>query len=169
MKFVLFDLGDTLAAGAGSSLLPGALETLEAVRQMSDETGHPPVLALVSDFTAAQSPAQVPIIEQEYFDILEHLGIREFFEPVSQRVTLSTRVGVQKPNKKIFAAAIKRAGGGPGFARAIFITENVGHVVKARLLGLRSVHIKGPNQPSGEVESLPELVPVIRQFVEGHP
>ena len=168
MKVVLFDLGDTLAAGA-DSLLPGALETLEAVRQMSDETGHPPVLALVSDFTTASSAAQVPAIEQEYFNILEHLGIREFFEPVSQRVTLSTRIGVRKPNKKIFAAAVKRAGGGPGFARAIFITENVEHVAKARLLGLRSVHVKGPNQPSGEVESLAELVPVIRQFVEGHP
>ena len=53
---------------------------------------------------------------------------------------------------------------GRRFADTIFITENRGHVLAARRLGLTAVHFQGPGQTSGDVATLPELVPIIRDF-----
>ena len=59
--------------------------------------------------------------------LLEKLGIRSFFEPVAQRITLSTEVGRPKPDKKVFQTVIEKI---PGlhFADVMFITEDRSHV-----------------------------------------
>jgi FMN phosphatase YigB (HAD superfamily) len=102
MKVVLFDLGKTLEDG--DVLLPGARETLQAIQAMRDSDGEAAVLALVSDFAMPDNPEQIPLIQQRYYELLDKLGIRSFFEPVADRVTLSTEVGVSKPDEKIFRA-----------------------------------------------------------------
>ena len=106
MKAILFDLGDTLEANG--SLVPRALETLSAVQALIDSEGNAPVLGLVSDFTPAATPESVAAMLKEYYAIIGDLAIRPFFEPVAQRVTISTEVGVSKPDEKIFRVALDK-------------------------------------------------------------
>jgi FMN phosphatase YigB (HAD superfamily) len=163
MKVVLFDLGKTLEDR--DILLPGARETLQAVQAMRDSNGEAAALALVSDFDTPDNPEQIPLIQQRYYELLDKLSIRSFFEPVADRVTLSTEVGAFKPDEKIFRAVIEKIDEGLGFRDVIFVTENQEHVLEARLLGIRGVHFKGPEQNSGEVDRLLELVPLIQKFL----
>jgi phosphoglycolate phosphatase-like HAD superfamily hydrolase len=163
VKLILFDLGQTLEDR--DVLLPGALETLEALAGLGDGDRPAPLLGLVSDYDMPTEPGQVPIIEQRYYALLERLGIRTFFEPVAERVTLSTQVGASKPDESVFRAAVVKADAGLRFRDVLFVTENRGHVEAARRLGLAAVHLRGPGQPEGEIESLAELVPLVRAFL----
>jgi FMN phosphatase YigB (HAD superfamily) len=163
MKVVLFDLGETLEDR--DVLLPGARETLQAIQEMRDSNGEAAVLALVSDFDMPDNPEQVPFIQQRYYELLDKLSIRSFFEPVADRVTLSTEVGAFKPDERIFRAVIEKIDEGLGFRDVIFVTENQEHVLEARYLGMSGVHFNGPGQNSGEVDRLVDLVPLIQKFL----
>ncbi|MET0966099.1 MAG: M28 family peptidase [Nakamurella sp.] len=160
---MLFDLGNTLESG--DALLPDAIETLTAIAELTDPAGRQVRLGLISDFTPAPKPEQIPAIQAEYYDIIARLGIRSFFEPVAQRVTLSTEVGVGKPDPAIFRRAIEKLDPAASLADALFVTENLAHVRAARRLGMRAVHFRGPGQSTGDITSLPELVPLVREFI----
>jgi FMN phosphatase YigB (HAD superfamily) len=168
MKLILFDLGRTLEDG--DVLRPGALETLKAIESLRAGDRPAAQLGLVSDFDMTTDPAEVPIIQRRYFQLLDRLGIRSFFEPVEARVTLSTEVGVRKPDPAIFRTAVHKAHPGLGFDDVLFVTENLDHVLAARRLGIAAAHLRAPGHPHGEVDALPELVPIVRAFVEDeHP
>lgn len=162
MRMILFDLGKTLEDA--DVLLPGALETLEAITALNDGPEPVALLGLISDFDMPSAASEVTAIQQRYYDLLDTLGIRAFFEPVEERVTLSTEVGVRKPAEAIFRAAVAKADPTLEFADVLFVTENREHVRAARLLGLEAVHFRGPGQTSGEVDALPDLLPLIRAF-----
>jgi FMN phosphatase YigB (HAD superfamily) len=163
MKVVLFDLGKTLEDR--EVLLPGARETLQAIQAMRDSDGEAAVLALVSDFYMPDNPEQTPLIQQRYYELLDMLGIRSFFEPVAHRVTLSTEVGVSKPDEKIFRAVIEKIDESLSFQDVLFVTENREHVIEARRLGMSAIHFQGPGQNAGDVDRLVELVPLIQKFL----
>jgi hypothetical protein len=154
MKLVLFDLGQTLEDH--DVLLPGALQALEDLSALRDRDGTPVLLALGSDFDA---PAQ------QYYDIIENLGIRSFFEPVGARVTLSGEVGMYKPAEEFFAAAVTKADARLTFDDVLFVTENKAHVVAARGLGMQAIQVSPPGGSGGDVASLSELLPHVREFV----
>ena len=162
MKIVLFDLGRTLEHN--DVLLPGAVQTLEAIGNLRDMDGQPVAMGLVSDFDMPQTPADVPAIRQSYLAILEQLGIRRFFEPADRCVTLSTDVGVFKPDERVFRAALDRFVPNLPFTAALFVSENLSHVSAARALGMRAVHFKGPGQMTGDITQLLDLVPLIEEF-----
>lgn len=163
MKIILFDLGKTLEDG--DVLLPGARETLQAIQVMRDSSGEAVAMALVSDFDMPDRPEQIPVIRQQYYDILDSLGIRSFFEPVSERVTLSTEVGVFKPDEKIFRAVVEKIEEDLSFQSVIFITENLAHVKAARALGMTAVHFKKLGQTAGDVDQLVDLIPIVQAFL----
>lgn len=163
MRVVLFDLGDTLEHN--DELLPGALETLAAIQTMKDDQGNAPVMALVSDFFEAEEPGDVERFRNMYYSLLENLGIKSFFEPVTERVTLSTEIGVFKPDEKIFRAAADRISPGLHFHNIIFITENAEHVTAARALGMIALHLGAPDGAGGEIRKLTDLVPVIERLI----
>jgi hypothetical protein len=163
VKLILFDLGRTLEDG--DVLLPGAREALEAISGLRDGSGPAAVLGLVSDVEVPAGPSEVPLIRQRYLALLDHLGIRSFFEPVAERVTLSSEVGASKPDEAVFRAAVTRADPALQFADVLFVTEDRGHVLAARRLGLAAVQVPRPGRTDGEVASLADLVPVVREFV----
>jgi FMN phosphatase YigB (HAD superfamily) len=166
MKIVLFDLGNTLENTAQGKLLPGALNTLNALRAMRDSNGRAPVLALVSDFGELHAtPSQIRASRRAYLQIVQQLGVRQFFEPAAKRITLSTEVNAEKPSAKIFEAVLARAGEGLQLADIIFITENKPHVLAARALGMRAVHFRGPGQTTGDITTLADFVPIVREFL----
>lgn len=164
MKVVLFDLGGTLEVE--DVLRPGARETLETIAALRDGAGHGTLLGLVSDFDMPADPEEIPAIQQRYYELLDRLGIRDLFEPVAQRVTLSTEVGQFKPAEVVFRTALRKADPTVQFADALFVTENRAHVLAARRLGLQAVQVGVPGGPSGEVDALPDLVPLVRAFVD---
>jgi FMN phosphatase YigB (HAD superfamily) len=166
VKVILFDLGNTLEDQNQNELLPGALETLRGLEVMTDSEGQSPVLALVSDFGEfPATPEQLRASEQEYEAILEHLGIKQFFTPTRERVTLSAQVGAFKPDKKIFEAAVAKIDIALSFQNVLFITERKSHVTAARALGMQAVHFKGPGEVTGDIEQLVELIPIVEGFV----
>ena len=161
MKMVLFDLGKTLEDN--DILFTGAQETLSKIQLMSDKDGMPFLLGLVSDFIMPSSPDDIPAIQQRYYQILELLGIRSFFEPVADRVTLSTEVGVFKPDERIFRRALDKAESELKFRDALLITENGAHIAAARALGMGGIHFRPPGQAEGVVPQLIDLPGLIEQ------
>jgi FMN phosphatase YigB (HAD superfamily) len=175
MKIVLFDLGDTLEQEDPNThkdtLLPGAIETLSSIKQMRDSNNQPVILGLVSDFGLAQNPGdqnEIKAKQEEYYGIIKNLGIRSFFEPVSERITLSIEVNAFKPDEKIFRAAVNRVSNGLSFDNVIFITEKREHVDAVRRYGMNAIHFRGPGQQSGDVEKLTDLIPKIEEFAMSH-
>lgn len=164
---IFFDLGDTLEAGG--ALRPGALETLIALSSLVDGGGERVPLALISNYTMPGDPSEIPAIRAEYERIIDDLGLRRFFEPLAERVTLSTEVGAPKPDPRIFRAAIDKIEPGLGLHHAIFITEHAGHVEAARRLGISALHLRAPGGEKGDVDDLPGLVPVVRRLVAYDP
>ena len=140
MVMVLFDLGETLESGG--ALRDGALETLQELAALRDGAGPAVVLCLLSDTRDPADAADVAAVRAEYLALLDELGIRGFFEPLSRRVTLSAEVGVRKPAAAAFRAAVTRADTALRFADVVFVTENAEHVRAARRLGMTAVQVR---------------------------
>jgi FMN phosphatase YigB (HAD superfamily) len=70
---------------------------------------------------------------------LDQTGLRSFFEPVDERITLSTHVGFNKPDARVFEAALKRAKVNAPITEAMFITEHAGHVKACRDLHMTAL------------------------------
>jgi len=167
MKVILFDLGNTLEDTQQGVLLEGALETLQTIQGLKAGDGSSPVMALISDFgEIPATPAQIQASLDEYLKILGTLGIRQFFEPVAERITLSTEAGVLKPSKAIFRKAIDKISNQLPFKHVMFITERKQHILAARNLGMEAVHFKGPGETSGDVTQLVDLIPRVRNFIK---
>ena len=162
MRAILFDLGDTLV-DAQNHPLPGAIALLTAVRDLRDPEGKPVLSGLISDWDMSQNPAQRDLLRQEYLAELQQSGLDVFFQPVNTRVTLSTDVGVFKPDPLIFQTALERLAPGLPFHHAVFVTERLAHIQAARALGLMAVHFKGPGQATGEVDTLADLLPLLQR------
>lgn len=167
MRIVFFDLGRTLEYDG--ELLPGAVETLEAIQMMRDPSGKPPVLALISDYFLTKDPSRIPELQRQYYAELERLGLRSFFEPVADKVTLSTELGFYKPDERIFRTAIDRIEPGLGYRETMFTADTLEHVEAARRLGMTAYHLEARGEPTGDVSSLLELVPLVRAFVSSSP
>ncbi|MGY1607548.1 MULTISPECIES: M20/M25/M40 family metallo-hydrolase [unclassified Geodermatophilus] len=118
----------------------------------------------MSDFDMPRSPAEIPAIRRRYLAILDQLHIRDFFEPVEVGVTLSTEVGVHKPDPRVFRAALDKFSPGLSFGSALFVTENEDHVLTARSLGMRAVHLATAPGASGDITTLTDLIPLVHGF-----
>jgi hypothetical protein len=134
IRVVMFDLGMTLV-DADRRPFPHVEDALTAIEGFKTADGKPLRSCLVSDFKMASPPvtaAKVTALFNEYLAILDATGLRPFFEPVSKRVTLSTHVGAEKPDRKIFETALQRLGADVPLEECLFITEEAAHIEKAR-------------------------------------
>jgi len=161
MNVVFFDLGRTLEDN--DVLLPGAQQTLQKIRQMQDKEAQPFILGLVSDWIMPDTSNSIPDIQEWYYALLDRLGIRALFEPVAERVTLSTEAGVFKPDEKIFRLALGKIDQELQFSDAIFITEIGSHVERARDLGMGSIHFRPPGQAEGVVDQLLDIPRLVEE------
>jgi FMN phosphatase YigB (HAD superfamily) len=140
IRLAFFDLGETLIHD--NQPFPHAVDALRAIRQFVCENGAPLTLGLISDFLPPDPPGkedQIAAREGEYAAILAGAGLSEFFEPFSARVTLSTRAGVLKPDKRIFLLAAERSGTGAGLSECLFVTEDSGHLEKCKGFNMHPV------------------------------
>jgi FMN phosphatase YigB (HAD superfamily) len=162
VKVVLFDLGDTLEHN--DIIRQDTIETLEKIKNMENH----PILGLASDYGLPNNWGPLPLEEQikrsrqQYFNEIEQLGIRQYFEP--QNVILSTDVGNTKDQdiEKFFQKAVEKIGN-TSFNQIIFITENCKHIDSANSLGIKTIFLKlnnnsainnGNNTISNLIESI---------------
>jgi hypothetical protein len=148
IRILMLDLGDTLIHDEVP--LPHVAEALGTLTQFETASGDPLAVCLVSDFTMPDpppTPAKIDALFREYLEILDRTGLRHFFEPVQQHVTLSTHAGVFKPDRKIFETAIERLRGRANLDECLFITENVGHIKACRDLGMKTVTFGQTGKP----------------------
>jgi FMN phosphatase YigB (HAD superfamily) len=166
VKLILFDLGNTLEND--NMLVEGAKATLSSIKSMQDSNGNHPTLALISDFDKSDSLGfrliDVKPLQIQYYQHLESLGISEFFQPLYKHVTLSTEVGIRKPAQKFFRFAIDTIEKDLPFEKVLFITEDRNHILSARQLGMKAIHVKGPGQDMGDVDKLLDIVPLVHNF-----
>ena len=79
----------------------------------------------------------------------EGLASQSFFEPLTQRVTLSTEVGAEKPSPKIFQAAIDKIGAGLGFQDACLSPRKSLTCIARGDWGLKPFTSRGRAKPGG--------------------
>ena len=123
IQVIMFDLGGTLI-DADYQAFPHAAEALGAINRRGTKS------CLVSDYAMELSPAKAM---KEYLAILDGAGLRSYFEPVRERVTLSNHAGVTKPDRRVFKKALARLGAASTpFPECLLITENAGHIQSVR-------------------------------------
>jgi len=139
IRILLLDLGGTLEADG--VVLPSVPDALTALQTFSTADGKPLILCLASDFKmpVPRTPEAVDAAFREYLEILDRLGLRCFFEPVEQRVTLSTQADAVKPARTFFETALRRAGATNSFRECLFITENGEHTEACRKMGMAAL------------------------------
>jgi FMN phosphatase YigB (HAD superfamily) len=171
-KVVLFDLGDTLEHNG--NIRQDTLETLERIKNMD----NPPILGLASDYGLPNNWGSFPLEEQirrskqHYFNEIERLGIRQYFEPVEQNIILSTEVGKTKDQdiEKFFQKAIDKIGNNTSFNQIIFITENCKHIDSANSLGIKTIFLKlnnnsAINNGNNTISNLSESIKLIEGMI----
>lgn len=134
IRVVMFDLGMTLidAQHKPFAHVPEALEAISGFRAADGKLLRN---CLVSDFTMAEPPnatQKTRLLFQKYLALLAATGLQPFFEPVQQRVTLSTQAGASKPARAVFETALRRLRVKATLAECLFITENAAHLRAAR-------------------------------------
>ena len=139
IKALLLDLRGTLIAEG--AVLPGVPEALRAFQTLQRADGQALISCLVSDYTMPmpRTAQAVDTAFQEYLAILEQVQLRQFFEPVEERVTLSTHAGVVKPDRRIFELALTRAKVNASLGETLFITEAAEHVKACREMGMSAL------------------------------
>jgi hypothetical protein len=168
IRVVFFDLGLTLV-DSQQRPLPHVKEALQIVQSFTDARGRPLALGLVSDFEMPEPPstlAKIASIFDRYLAILDGTGLRPFFEPVEKRVTLSTHANALKPDRKVFATALKRLGLKVSLKECLFITENHEHVQAARTkLKMSALQFRSESSPEFDFEDWLQAPPMIAHLV----
>ena len=129
IRVVIFDLGQTLVDDTDHPF-PHVKEALGVISTFTSG-GRPLRSCLVSDFLMPTPPVtseKIKALFNEYLAILDHTGLRPFFEPVQKRVTLSTHAGVGKPNRQIFEKALRRLGAKVPLNECLLVTEDPTHI-----------------------------------------
>jgi beta-phosphoglucomutase-like phosphatase (HAD superfamily) len=140
IRVLMLDLGDTLVHD--TVVFPHVADALTALSKIEAARGEHLVTCLVSDFkTPTPPPTQTKIaaIFSEYVELLDQFGLRKFFEPVQDRVTLSAHAGVAKPDRRIFEKAIERLGVRAELGECLFITEDAAHLAACSALGMETL------------------------------
>ena len=129
IRALLLDLGNTLIDSARKPF-PGVKAALDALQKLETADHTPLVLCLVSDVDIPdpRNEAAIAAAFAEYLLVLDQAGLRSYFEPVDERVTLSIHVGVYKPDAGVFEAALQRARVDAPLTVTLFITEQPEHI-----------------------------------------
>lgn len=144
VRVLMLDLGDTLIRRSDRTVYPHVKQALETSRHFHTASGEPLRVCLVSDYHMPSANRPLDTIVAEFLLLLESVGLKTFFEPTQQQVTLSSHVGVNKPDRRIFETAINRLGITATLDECIFITENTAHLQASRSYGMKPIRFGEP-------------------------
>ena len=143
-KLIFLDVGETLIHDGQT--FPGVTDALELIGELVDKDGARMTLGVISDYHLSNPRVEADIValETRFRDeVLTPAGLTGFFLPFDNRVTLSSRAGVFKPDRRIFEEALRRSGTSADFSDCVFITENEDHLRKCQSFGMVPIHF-GP-------------------------
>jgi len=169
IRVVLFDLGLTLV-DAEERPFPHVEEALTTIQSFTAPAGRRLSTGLVSDFdmpAPPAKPASVRAIFDRYLAILDRTGLRDFFEPVRRRVTLSTHAGVMKPARQVFLTALARLRVQASLEECAFITENLQHIQAVRAFGMSALHFHRPASSATEFDEWRQAPALVARLVDG--
>jgi len=169
ISVVMFDLGETLV-DANRRPFPHVREALTALRGFRTADSRPLMSCLVSDYKLVApplTPDRIRPVFEDYIAKLEATGLREFFEPVDQRVTLSTHAGVDKPDRAVFELALRRLRSQASLQECLFITENADHIRAARdTLGMATLLFKAPGAAEFDFDDWSKAPALIAHLID---
>lgn len=168
----MLDLGETLAhregPSASLSLFPHVPNSLQAIEGLRTHSGEPLVTALVSNFKEPALPATPAGIEAQfaaYISLLDQLDLTRFFQPVSQRVTLSTHVGVAKPDCRIFQMALYRLDRETQLDQCLLVTEEADHIARCQQFGMKTLQFDGSHSQPADFHDWSQAPQLIAQLL----
>ena len=150
IRVIMFDLGNTLVRESDLTLFPHVPEALRTLGRFTDDAERKLPLCLVSNFPQKLPvpTAELPQVFASFLEILDKVGLTNFFQPVERCVTLSAHSGMAKPHAACFATALRRLGLATGFDSCFFITEEAEHVAHVRQLGMQALQFAGHQTPA---------------------
>lgn len=137
IRVLMLDLGGTLVSENPLQVLPGVPQALAALNGLATASGAPLAVCLVSNYRPTAE--EVAATFQQYLGLLTNLGLTAYFQPVNQRVTLSTHTATWKPDRRVFELAVQRLGITASLDECLLITEDAGHIAAARSYGMKAL------------------------------
>jgi hypothetical protein len=145
ITIAFFDVGETLIHSGVP--LSGVPESLAAISAFETANGEQLTIGVISDYHMPAPPvteAKIEALEEQYrSEVLAPSGLEQFFQPFESRVTISSRAGVRKPERKIFDVAVVRTQKNATLNECLFVTENTNHLQKCQEYGMTPVRF-GP-------------------------
>jgi FMN phosphatase YigB (HAD superfamily) len=138
IRFVFFDIGDTLIVSADRSWVPGAQATLAQLRARGLRLG------VISNTGGLKRAELAPLLPADFAWTLF----------VDELIVLSGEVGVEKPALEIFQLASNRTGATA--AECLFCTESLVDTLAAQRAGLYGARLQPP--PHSDIGSLTAAV-----------
>jgi hypothetical protein len=120
IRLLLFEFEDTLIDDHGKAF-PHVVEALKTMKGFETAKGERPAMCLVSAAPSSE-PANTARAFNQLVSRVEMLGLRSFFEPVSQGVTLLEHAGAERIDQHIFEIAISRSGTGAAPDQSVFLS-----------------------------------------------
>lgn len=145
-RVIFFDLGKTLVI-PGEGWIPGAKDLLERLRA----AGIP--LGVISNTDG--------LTDEQLRDLLPPDFDFSIFE--ANLILLSSKVGIKKPDPRIFRAAIAAAGVPP--SECLFCTESLLDTLAAQQVGMHTVRLESP--PSRDLGRLPGELETLTTVISG--
>jgi FMN phosphatase YigB (HAD superfamily) len=168
IQVVMFDLGMTLIDET-SRPFPHVMSALTAIADLKTANQKPLRSCLVSDFTMATEPVtdeEVAALFKQYLAILDNTGLRRFFEPVNERVTLSTQAGARKPCRKIFEKALERLNVAVPLEDCLLVTEDPNHIAVARTtLNMKALQFRSEASERFDFEDWAKVPNLIAELI----
>jgi hypothetical protein len=131
--------------------------------------GHPLQSCIVSDYTMPpppMTPARLKETFREYLEILDGTGLRAYFEPVEQRVTLSSHAGQLKPSAAVFQTALERLQSDTSFDECLLVTEDAQHVATVRAdLGMQALRFGAKDEPGVDFDDWSQVPALIEALI----
>jgi FMN phosphatase YigB (HAD superfamily) len=165
VRVLMLDLGDTLIRRSDRTVYPHVKQALETIRHFHTASGEPLRVCLVSDYHMPSANRPLDTIVAEFLSLLEFTGLKTFFEPTEQKVTLSSHVGVNKPERRIFEAAVERLGISASLDECIFITENTAHLQVGRDYGMKTIRFGEPGELEPSFSDWSEAPLLVAQLI----
>ena len=165
IRVLLLDLGKSFVLDA-RTVLPYVPEALDELALLRTATGEALSTGVVSDFGRIPEPAlpeQIAATEEEMIGLLEGWGLRRYFEPIQERVTLSTHTGVLKPDCRVFQMALLRMSVRAELEECLFVTEEPEHIRHCRRMGMETLWFDMNGQPGADFHDWRDAPALIAQ------
>lgn len=108
-------------------------------------------LALLNFLRSLRPRFKTGLLSNAWGDLREWI-VSQKFDDAFDCMTISSEMGVMKPDPEIYHLALKQAGVAPG--EAVFVDDFLENVEGARAVGMAAVHFRSPGLAVKAVQSL---------------